>query len=157
MTGPLPDKILAKKLKKREKKKLEKLKKKREEEGVQESLEKEEEKAKDEDQVPSDKLEVSTAGEEKENEEAAEETNAEKAVEKMTKKKKNSNDSPSPRGQGPCGRCQDWFRENPLLPRPQCRAGQQVEVHAKERNRCDHHLSHQRAVHADFWSSKRAS
>jgi len=88
MTGPLPDKILAKKLKKREKKKLEKLKKKREEEGVHESLEKEEEKAKDEDQVPSDKLEVSTAGEEKENEEAAEETNAEKAVEKMKKKKK---------------------------------------------------------------------
>ena len=93
MTGPLPDKILAKKLKKREKKKAEKLKKKRDEEQAKEPNELESdhdsETAEDDDAVPADKLEVDAEAEgNEENEAVSEETNAEKAVEKMIKKKK---------------------------------------------------------------------
>ena len=90
MTGPLPDKILAKKLKKREKKKAEKLKKKRDEEQVKEPNEGERDCDSDtaevDNVVPTDNLEVNIAAEG--NDEVSEETNAEKAVEKMTKKKK---------------------------------------------------------------------
>lgn len=94
MTGPLPDKILAKKLKKREKKKAEKLKKKRDEEQVEKANEVERENdsetAEDDGAVPADNLEVNSAAEgNDENEALSQETNAEKAVEKMTKKKKN--------------------------------------------------------------------
>ena len=93
MTGPLPDKILAKKLKKREKKKAEKLKKKREDEKAKVPTEGEKDvdsEVAEDDEVSADNLEVNMKAEgHEENEEVSEETNAEKAVEKMTKKKKN--------------------------------------------------------------------
>ena len=90
MTGPLPDKILAKKLKKREKKKAEKLKKKRDEEQVKEpnvgERDCDSDTAEVDNVVPADNLVDNTAA--GGNDEVSEETNAEKAVEKMTKKKK---------------------------------------------------------------------
>ena len=90
MTGPLPDKILAKKLKKREKKKAEKLKKKKEEEQAKDSNEGEGDSvAAEENTVSANNLVENTQTDGTEDGGVvSEETNAEKAVEKMTKKKK---------------------------------------------------------------------
>ena len=90
MTGPLPDKILAKKLKKREKKKAEKLKKKKEEEQAKDSNEGEGDSVTaEENTVSANNLVENTQTDGTEDGGVvSEETNAEKAVEKMTKKKK---------------------------------------------------------------------